>query len=169
MLMTAFLLVVGISGSLLVYAPEIDRLVNPQLFAKPEPGVRELEMGEIAERVEVALPQVRVGYFFRDIPDTVIVRVLPRNNPLTGRPFLVDYDHVFVDPWTGKILGRRGGSSISAGRVNLMPFIRSVHTDLTLGNAGATFLGYIALVWTIDCFVGFYLTLPVTSPDFWRR
>lgn len=167
--MSVFLIVVALTGSLLVYSPEIDRLMNPQLFAQPRPGVEQLSMGEIAERVEAGDPLVRVGYFFRDIPDTVIVRILPRVDPATGRPYALDYDHVFVDPWTGKILGHRGGSSLSRGRINVMPFIRSVHTDLALGAPGALVLGYVAVVWTIDCFVGFYLTLPVTSPGFWRR
>jgi uncharacterized iron-regulated membrane protein len=50
-----------------------------------------------------------------------------------------------------------------------MPFIRRIHTDLVMGEPGALVLGYVALVWTIDCFVGFYLTLPVTVGRFWRR
>jgi len=167
--MATFLVVVAITGSLLVYSPEIDRIVNPNLFARPQPGVPQLSMGEIAERVEAADPLVRVGYFFRDIPDSVIVRIVPRNDPKTGRPYALDYDHVFVDPWTGRILGRRGGSSLSRGKINLMLFIRSVHTDLALGAPGALVLGYVAIVWTIDCFVGFYLTLPISRPGFWRR
>ena len=30
-------------------------------------------------------------------------------------------------------------------------------------------MAIVALVWTIDCFIGFYLTLPVSSGAFWRR
>ena len=168
LLMTGFLVVVALTGSLLVYTVEIDRIVNPQLFAQPQAGTQ-LEMGEIAERVEAADPRVRTAYFFRDIPDTVSVRILPRNSPATGKPYDVDLDHVFVDPWTGRILGRRGGNSIFRGRINLMPFIRAIHTDLAMGPTGALVLGYVALAWTIDCFVGFYLTLPALSGDFWRR
>ena len=169
LLMTIFLVVVALTGSLLVYTVEIDRIVNPQLFAQPRVGVRQLEMGEIAERVEAADPRVRTGYFFRDIPDTVSVRIQPRNNPATGKPYNIDFDHVFVDPWTGRILGHRGGNSIFRGKINLMPFVRAIHTDLAMGPTGALVLGYVALAWTIDCFVGFYLTLPVLSGDFWRR
>jgi len=167
--MAVFLIVVGITGSLLVYTVEIERIVNPQLFAKPHAGARQLDMGEIAERVEAAEPRVRVGYFFRDIPDTVIVRIAARENPATGKPYELAFDHVFVDPWTGAILARRGGASLARGKMNLMPFIRSIHTDLTIGAPGALVLGYVALVWTVDCFVGFYLTLPSRRSDFWRR
>ena len=34
---------------------------------------------------------------------------------------------------------------------------------LALGGLGGWLLGVVALAWTIDCFVGFYLTLPMSS------
>jgi len=169
LLMAAFLTVVCLTGSLLVYTPEIERVINPEFFAKPQPNLKQLDMGEIAGRVEAAEPKIRVGYFFRNIPDTVVVRVLPRTNPATGQAYKVDFDHVYVDPWTGKVLAHRWNGDLSQGRINLMPFIRRIHTDLVMGETGALVLGYVALVWTIDCFVGFYLTLPVTGGRFWRR
>ena len=41
-----------------------------------------------------------------------------------------------------------------------MPFIYSLHFKLALGMTGFWIMGIVALVWTLDCFVGFYLTLP---------
>jgi len=169
LLMAAFLTVVGITGSLLIYTPEIERLINPQFFAQPRPGVPRLSLGEIAEHVEAQEPLIKVGYFFNNWPDTVLVRIQPRKNPVTGKLYDVRFDHVFVDPWTGKILAYRGGTSLSHGKANLMPFIRYLHTNMAMGEWGGIVLGYVALVWTIDCFVGFYLTLPVAIRDFWRR
>ena len=169
LLMAAFLSVVGITGSLLVYTTEIERLIDSQFFAKPQPGSQQLEMGEIAERVEAEEPKIRVGYFFRNIPDTVLVRVLPRTDSTTGRLYKVDFDHLYADPWTGRVLAHRMNGDLSELRMNVMPFIRSIHTDLVSGPPGALVLGYVALVWTIDCFVGFYLTLPLTRGIFWRR
>ena len=168
LLMAAFLTVVGITGSLLVYTPEIERLINPEFFAKRQAG-KQLEMGEIAERVEAAEPKIRVGYFFRNIPDTLLVRVLPRTDPATGQPYKVNFDHVYADPWTGRVLARRKDGDMSEARMNLMPFIRRIHTDLVAGRPGVLVLGYVAVVWTIDCLVGFYLTLPLTRGRFWRR
>jgi len=169
LLMTVFLTVVGITGSLLVYTPEIERIINPQFFAEPRRGEQQLSLGEIAERVEAQEPFIRVGYFFKNWPDTVLVRIAPRKNPATGKPYNITFDHVFVDPWSGKILAHRGGVSLSQGKANLMPFVRYVHTNLAMGEWGGIVLGYVALVWTLDCFVGFYLTMPVVSRDFWRR
>ncbi len=46
-----------------------------------------------------------------------------------------------------------------------MPFIWQLHLSLALGEWGAWVLG-IALVWTLDCLIGFYLTLPVSTGAF---
>jgi len=169
LLMAVFLTIVGITGSLLIYTPEIERVINPQFFARPRPGVQPLSLGEIAERVEAQEPLVRVGYFFNNWRNTILVRTVPRTNPATGKPYDVAFDHVFVDPWTGNMLAHRGGTSLSQGKANIMPFIRYVHTNLAMGEWGGLVLGYVALVWTLDCFVGFYLTMPIASRDFWRR
>jgi uncharacterized iron-regulated membrane protein len=93
----------------------------------------------------------------------VFVQVNPRKNLATGKPYELV---VFVDPWTGKILAH---CRLSSRSENLLPLIFAIHRDLTLGHTGALVLGYLALVWTIDCFVSFYLTLPITRPGFWRR
>jgi uncharacterized iron-regulated membrane protein len=50
-----------------------------------------------------------------------------------------------------------------------MPFIDSLHYKLALGTTGFWVLGIVALVWTIDCFIGFYLTLPARLGRFWQR
>ena len=67
---------------------------------------------------------------------------------------------MFVDPYTGEELGRRQFGAISQGVINVMPFIYMLHYNLALGSFGMWVLGICALIWTIDCFVGFYLTLP---------
>ena len=41
-----------------------------------------------------------------------------------------------------------------------MPFVYGLHMYLAMSGIGDWILGAVALVWTIDCFVGFYLTLP---------
>lgn len=72
------------------------------------------------------------------------------------------YDEVFVDPSTGKVLGERKWGDITQGPKNLMSFVYRLHLhySLALDFAGVTVLGIVALAWTVDCFVGVYLTLP---------
>ena len=76
---------------------------------------------------------------------------------------------LFLDPWSGEELGRRRPGDLSQGLINLMPFLLELHYTLALGGTGFQILGIVALVWTIDCFIGFYLTLPVSTGAFWRR
>ncbi|MFY9655339.1 MAG: PepSY-associated TM helix domain-containing protein, partial [Methylocystis sp.] len=77
---------------------------------------------------------------------------------------------IVLDPWTGKELGRMPYSGYTQGIVaNIMPFVNDLHTSLALGEKGAWILAILAILWTIDCFVGFYLTLPVKLEKFWTR
>ena len=167
--MTAFLVVVGLTGALLPFKVELERLVNPQLFASPEPGQKRLDVATLAERAEAIAPQAQVDYFFTDVPDQVAIRCSPRKNPATGEPYEIDFDHLLLNPYTGAELGRRRDGDILQGRVNIVPFLYRLHTSLACGEWGVWFLGMVSLAWTLDCFVGFYLTLPPGRSRFWRR
>jgi uncharacterized iron-regulated membrane protein len=39
-----------------------------------------------------------------------------------------------------------------------------LHYSLALGKVGVTLFGIVALLWTLDCFIGGYLTLPASQP-----
>ena len=47
--------------------------------------------------------------------------------------------------------------------------MRDLHYNLTFGQAGEYVLLAVALLWSIDCFVAFYLTFPITFEKFWKR
>jgi uncharacterized iron-regulated membrane protein len=68
-----------------------------------------------------------------------------------------------VNPYTGEVLGHRKWGDLSEGWVNLMPFLFQLHYALALGDVGILLFGVIALLWTVDCFIGAYLTFPL--PD----
>jgi uncharacterized iron-regulated membrane protein len=166
--MTAFLVVVGLTGSILAFHNELDRLATPWLYATPR-DAPQLDFAALAEKAEALVPQGRVrniGYRFRE---QVIVGMTPRQDPATGKPYELGFRQLFLDPWTGEELGRRTPGDLSQGRINLMTFIYLLHDALMLGPTGITILGVVALVWTLDCFVGFYLTLPIARGSFWRR
>ena len=44
-----------------------------------------------------------------------------------------------------------------------MPFLYKLHYSLALGEVNSYLFGVVALLWTIDCFVGAYLTFPPPS------
>ena len=87
----------------------------------------------------------------------------PRLDPTTGKPFVLDYDQLFADPITARILGTRHTQRA------LLSLIYSFHyTLLVPGGWGKWFLVVVALLWVFDCFLGLYLTFPRARP-FFRR
>ncbi|HET6375670.1 MAG TPA: PepSY-associated TM helix domain-containing protein [Methylocella sp.] len=128
-----------------------------------------LDLASLAGRAESLAPQARVESVLRTAPDQVRAEVTPRMDPESGKPFALGFDQLFLDPWTGNELGRRLNGDLSQGLINLMPFIYDLHWRLALGNSGFWILGIAAVLWTIDCFAGFYLTLPVAIANFWQR
>jgi uncharacterized iron-regulated membrane protein len=167
--LAGFLIVVGLTGSLLAFNTELERLFAPQLFAPTRPGETPLDLAALAEKAEAAAPEARIVSVTYYEPDQVLVSCEPRRDKGSGARDAADFDELYLDPWTGAELGRRRRGDLSQGRVNLMPFFYDLHWRLALGDWGQWILGACALLWTLDCFVAFVLTLPLTTASFWRR
>jgi uncharacterized iron-regulated membrane protein len=158
--LAGFLILEGTTGSLLSFYDALDRRCAPEFHAVPAPAAAQLDVGSLVEQAAELVPQGRVTGVFLE-SDRAVVSVSSRDE--------LGFSEIFLDPWTGQELGRRDWGNISQGRINLMPFIYKLHMRLALGPTGAWLLGVVALIWTLDCFVGFYLTLPVAMSRFWRR
>ncbi|HEY8127015.1 MAG TPA: PepSY-associated TM helix domain-containing protein [Methylocystis sp.] len=167
--MAGFLVVVGLTGSLLAFDMELERIFAPQLFAKAPSGAAPLDLATLAERAQALVPRARLIYLAHTAPDQTKANFEPLEDPETRAPYDLDFTEFFVDPFTGAELGRRRNADLSQGAINLMPFVYELHWRLVLGDLGQWTLGIIAFAWTTDCFVGFYLTLPHTATAFWRR
>lgn len=153
--MAGFLVLVGVTGSLLAFLPELDHLANPKVYqvnsGKP------LGLARLAELGLEKVPEARVDtVFYGDEGSAAWVGV----SPFPGEPEL-GFRYLRLDPVTGDEIMRFTWGSISEGVYNVMPFIYKLHFALALdGPVGTWILGICALVWTLDCFVAFYLTLP---------
>ncbi|MGO9768905.1 MAG: PepSY-associated TM helix domain-containing protein [Roseiarcus sp.] len=169
LLMTVFLVIVGLTGSLIAFNTELEHVFAPQLFAKPRPGVPPLDLATLAERAGALVPHARISSVTMNEPDQVGVGFMPDKNPETGKPYDLGFNQFYVDPWTGAELGRRRRGDLSEGFINVMPFIYLLHVALAWKPIGTTILGVVAVFWTLDCFNGFYLTLPVSLTSFWSR
>ena len=167
--MAAFLLVIGLTGSLLAFNSELERVFAPQLFARIRPDLPRLELPALAVRAQALLPNASVRGVVYVEGDHAQVYFAPKQDAATGRPYDLRFDEFFVDPWTGAELGRRKRGDLREGMINLMPFLYEVHWTLALGEFGHWFFGILALLWSVDCFVGFYLTLPRGDGGLWRR
>ncbi len=167
--MAGFLVVVGLTGSLLAFDHELERVFAPQLFAVSRAGVAPLDLATLAERAQLQVPHGKVNAVTFIQPDQVLVAFDARKDSVTGQPFRLGFDEFYLDPWTGQELGRRTRAVLSEGLINVMPFIYELHWRLVAGDLGQWILGIVALLWTIDCFNGFFLTLPKSFSGFWNR
>lgn len=159
--MTVFLIIVGLTGSLLAFYRELEQALNPQLHVETN-GRPPLDMPTLIESAERLAPQARVDSVWLG-EGAAQVSVSPRPNPSGAPPDELDYTQLVLDPYSGEELGRRKWGDLSQGLTNLMPFVYKLHYALALGEWGGWILGITALVWTLDCFVGFYLTLPAAK------
>ena len=167
--LAAFLLVASLTGSFLVFQREIDAWLNPDLWRVSAPGPS-LSPSEIAARVEAYDPRVQARWMPLEARPAAAYDVWVDWKPdrRTGAPAPRRYDQMFVDPVSGAINGTRVYGACCVERRHLVPFVYYVHSSLFMpGRIGAILLGIVALVWTLDSFIGFYLTLP-RGGRFWR-
>ena len=154
LVLAGFLLVAGLTGSLLAFHDELEAALSPSLWRvePPAPQAEPLDPLSVRTRVQAAYPHARV-------------RMAPLHAE-AGRALVysleaqTDADQVFVNPYTGEILGDRLWGDITQGHKNLVPFIYRLHYSLALGTPGSYVLGVLALLWTLDCLVGAILTFP---------
>lgn len=154
------LIIVAITGSLLAFYPELERLINPQLYPR-KVFKDELDPATIAELAEQRVPNVRVNAVLMEANQEATLVMIDPILDKNGQTGELDFNQMILDPYTGEELARRYFGAISQGMINFMPFIYKLHYTLALGSLGMWILGICALIWTVDCFVGFYLTLPL--------
>ncbi|MGK5028691.1 PepSY-associated TM helix domain-containing protein [Janthinobacterium sp. MDT1-19] len=158
LLMAGFLIVAGVTGSALAWKDELEAALLPAVFrvAPPAPGAAPLDALQLREAVAARFPQAQVSYAPLSAPPghSMVFYLQPSG----GAPLASN--EVFVDPYTGAVLGQRRWGEIGQGAINLLPFIERLHYALALGDTGLLIFGLIAIVWTVDCFIGAALTFP---------
>lgn len=164
--MAAFLVVAGLTGSIIAFEYELDAWLNPALFRTESRGTA-LLLAELAARVERQDPRLRVVYMPPEPPPGEAARlgVAPRLDPSSGEPFKLGYTELFADPVTGAVLGTRTWGACCLARERLIPFLYQLHRTLHLPErVGVWAMGLVAIVWVFDCFIGAYLTFPRAGP-----
>lgn len=165
--MAGFLIVVGLTGSLLAFWSELNHWWTPDLYPGPRAGI-ELGAATLARRAEALVPQARAETVYLGYPGSAMIGMEAR----PGAPPL-DFEFIHLDPIDGHELGRVVWHGLPRSRNDVMPFIYGLHMYLAMSGIGGWILGFVALLWTIDCFVAFYLTLPTSSGrarmGFWAR
>lgn len=146
------LIVVSLTGSALVFREEIDTFLRPDLHHVEPDGPR-IGPGTVAEQVQ------------RTFPEQQILRIeLPSTPTESYRLRLVaGDDQVFVDPYTGEVLGRRGGKE------GLMNTLFALHTNLMAGEVGKLIVGASGLLTLLLAGTGLVLWWPISLRGAGRR
>lgn len=165
-----FLLITGLTGAVISWDHELDELLNPAWMHSEAVGPHQSSL-VLAKQVAERYPQVQVSSIPLTVEPghTLSLGVRPLPNPPDGlEP--VKFNQVFVDPVTGQELGKREWGAVwPVDRTNVISFLYKLHYSLHLPEMwgidrwGIWLMGGVAIIWLIDSFVGFYLTLPKSS------
>ena len=166
--MTPWLIIVALTGAVIAFSDELDAALNPQWFRVHAQARTPMDPIELHDRVEQSFAgRALLDYVVLTAPPGGSVRYIasPTSDPATGRPYRLDQDQVFLDPYSGRLLGARRYDAASLRPENFVNFMNRLHYCLALPGEhlamlGGYVLGVAALLWTIDCFAGVYLTLP---------
>jgi uncharacterized iron-regulated membrane protein len=169
--MALFLIVAGLTGSILAFYHELDGWLNPErspehnrLMVQDRPL---LDPFELRERALKRIPQARIDLVNLPVKpnEAYSIMLQPRLNPATGENFPLGIDNIALNPYTGEEIERSLTSPEQDGyfpltRKNILQFVYALHYQLALGEVGMWLFWVSVVIWTVDCFVGFYLTLP---------
>ena len=138
----AFLVLLGATGSIIAFEPEIDRLLHPEL-SYVTPAGRVLSLAEIGDAIS------------RAYGGEPIVAFLPSASPNVPTKVIMPRGIVFVNQHTGEILGVRTRGQSFLG------FVRALHIRLASGDAGRNIIRWSAVAMLFSLVSGFYLWCPL--------
>jgi uncharacterized iron-regulated membrane protein len=148
-----FVLILGLTGSIMAFEPELDHLLHAKL-SYVTPGPHRLSLVEIGDAVQKAFPGERPGGFQLSPAPNISVGVSTRRGV------------VAVNPYTGEILGVRPNGRDFLGNVH------QLHLRLLISNRADTGKHIISWAGVIMMFLlvsGIYLWWPVKRVAIDRR
>ena len=136
------LIIIGTTGSLLVFHDELEAAVHPQLMKVIPEGER-LSIDAIASTIQQADPSAELQFILlpQQPEETYKVKVKSGDREIA----------TFVNPYTGAILGWWGFDSI------LTHFLLKIHMTLLAGKVGEIIVGICGLFLLILCITGLIL------------
>jgi uncharacterized iron-regulated membrane protein len=136
-----FVLVLGLTGSILAFEPELDRLFHPHL-SYVKPGGSVLSLGEIGAVVS------------KQFNGEPIVAYLPSESPDLSAQVILPSGIVCVNQYTGEVLGTRTrGQSIFG-------LARDLHVRLASGDVGRNIMRWSGVALLVSLASGLHLWWP---------
>lgn len=171
-----FLFIAGLTGAIISWDHEVDEWLNPQLYkAKTQSLDNDLVSPlALANKFEAENPQLMVSFMPLNIEadHSLLMTVMPRPLPETGKAAPVDFNQVAIDPATSEVQATRMWGQISLTRENILPFLYKLHYSMHIPDGfglelGILFMGIIAIVWTIDSFIALWISFPKAKS--WKK
>ncbi len=158
--MAGFLIIASLTGTLLAFHKELDDWFNRDLAYIQASEKPPLAIADLHDKVITTYP----NYKFSSMPTsietgrTAVFLVDRARGKKTSATSKATFQEVYLNPFTGEIIGTRDKEQWQWR--NTMWKVFWLHRDLLLGDIGKWLLGMVSLIWTMNCFIGFYLTLP---------
>ncbi|MDN5752566.1 MAG: PepSY domain-containing protein [Nitrosospira sp.] len=171
--LAVFLFISGLTGAIISWDHELDEWLNPKLFKAQGEGAPQSPL-VLADQLEAADSRLLVT----SVPLAVEpghnlgLGVGSRLDPGTGKALELDFNQIALDPVTGEVRGKRMWGEISLSRENLLPFLYKLHFSMHIPDGfgiefGILFMGILAIVWALDCFIALWISFPKASA--WRK
>ena len=165
-----FLFVAALTGSILAFDNELNEWLNPppRVTSAGRTPLSPMELRALALAIA---PQAHINTVPLQLkPNRASLFTLePREDSTTGEPVDLPFNRLWLDPYSGAEVAHElvPDSYWPLTRQNLIPFIVALHYKLALpGEIGVWLFGIAALLWTVDCFLGVYLTFPIRARRF---
>ncbi len=171
-----FLFIAGLTGAIISWDHELDEWLNPQLYKAKTQDVDSASINvlSLANKFEAENPHLMVSFMPLNIEadHSLMMTVMPRPLPDTGKAAAVDFNQVAIDPATSEIQANRMWGQISLARENILPFLYKLHYSMHIPDGfglelGILFMGIIAIVWTIDSFIALWISFPKAKS--WKK
>lgn len=161
------IVLVGLTGSIITFDKEIDRLLNPDLLTVQPQGqqrpmteilavAKALHPDKIAGGMNPPLAEDDVFMVWFRVPEPVV----PGKEEDKHACCKGIWHQVMVNPYTAQVLGSRDTSKYGLSSEYFIRTMHHLHSRILLGEWGKNFIGIVGILWLIISFIGIYLWWP---------
>jgi uncharacterized iron-regulated membrane protein len=141
LIMGVFIVILGVTGSIMAFEDQIDHVTHPHLFFVT-PQARPLALAELATAATRRFPGEEALFFGMSA------------SPNLSYYVAFDSGNVYVDPYTGEVLGVRNGPT-------WLSYVHQFHLRLSAGDVGKKFVAWVGVVTLFLLLSGLYLWWPL--------